>query len=66
MKKFIYVVIACMSIFYVSATLAKPINSIVAIVNSDIITQSQFDQAVMEARQQLTHNHIAVPNKKEA
>ena len=74
MKKFVSLPLAIISILFGMNTLAnhalptpnatpmKPLNGIAAIVNDDIITQSQFDHAVIAAKQQLTQSNIPVPN----
>ena len=74
MKKFIYLPLAIIIALFGMNTMAnhslptpnatqmKPLNGIAAIVNDDIITQSQFNHAMMAARQQLTQSNIPVPD----
>lgn len=47
-----------------AAPAVKPLDRIVAIVNHDIITQSQLDKQILLARQQLTASNTPIPNDK--
>jgi len=71
--RFIWIFLASISFLGVSLaknlpipnnTPVKSVNGIAAIVNSDIITNQQLNQAIFSARQQLQQNDIPVPNAK--
>lgn len=50
-------------LFEPNAAQEKPLDRIVAVVNSEIITQNEFDRALDAARQQFTQHHVPVPDE---
>jgi peptidyl-prolyl cis-trans isomerase SurA len=57
--------------FVASATLPTPtvtsmhnLNRIVAVVNESVITQSEFDHALVVSKQEALQNHIPIPDEK--
>lgn len=50
------------TIYTAIASSSQPLDSIVAIVNNQIITQSELQGRIIQAKQQLTQQHIHLPN----
>src|SRR3990167_6188048 len=74
MKTIVSICIVCLSLWGAHAiakpplpipnnTPEQPLNRIVAIVNSDIITQTELNQALRGAEQQLSQNGMPPPSK---
>lgn len=62
MKKYLLVLLSCFSIAAAAKSLDHPLDHIVAVVNDDVITQSELQQALVRAKTQINQAHLAQPD----
>lgn len=63
MARLILILLLCLNLS-VFAKSSQPLDRIVAVVNDEIITQSEVDQAANEVKNQLMHERMTVPDEK--
>lgn len=65
MKKFIYIIVLSFFLSPLIFAATIPLDKIAIVVNNSIITQSDINKAIAEAKNQLSQTNTPVPSKKE-